>query len=126
MKGEKKLNEVVSKTAKALLAWVKGEMAGESWKRATISKRGHFSKLRIEMSDGSINAKVETPADGEFFDLLDSVLELKTQSGGERIFAFAISVCPDGRHSIEFDSRKADPSFFEFNGAPSLTDSGPQ
>ena len=104
-------SQVAGKMAKILLKTVKDAVPKKAWKSAHFHNRGRFSKLRIEMVDGSMNRGVNTPTSSTFFDLLDELRKMREELP-KKWYAFTLTVTPDKNIDLQFDYNEEDPTFF--------------
>lgn len=88
------------------------EITKDNWQHAILYSAGSFSKLRIKMADGTVNAGITPPTSEEFLDALDRIGAARDQSA-EKWQGMKITVFPDGKCDVEFAYDNTDPSFFD-------------
>jgi len=106
-------DEAIQKMGDILFEYVASALNGKAWNCACFHERNNFSKLRITMSDGTLNADLSSPRrQGNFFVYLSKVRDMKDQFA-KRWQGFKLTVFPDGKCKVQLDYDESDPNFFD-------------
>src|SRR5438046_668881 len=103
-------NNIVQQVARILFEHVGRAVPKEGWKCAHYHDTGNFSKLRIEMKDGTVKG-IHSPTEGEFFDLMDQLWDIRSQFP-DKWLALKLTILSNGKCDLHLSYDKHDPDFF--------------
>src|SRR5690242_2206058 len=96
-----RFDAIFQKAGEILRRAVIEELKEKKWRCARFRARSSFSKLRIEMPDGTV-VGIHSPTEVGFFDLVDEAFDAKEELS-EKWIGFTISVFPKGKCEFELD-----------------------
>lgn len=103
-------NDALEKVAKALSEAVKTAVPNATWKCARFHDTGNFSKLRIEMRDGTV-VGIDPPAAGEFLDPLDRLWDMRSRFP-DKWEMLELTIHPNGQCDLQL-KYEFDKDFFK-------------